>query len=55
MKLGTLVLALFSIGLGVTFALVAERLGDLGGTVATIVAWAAIVAINVTHARARRP
>ncbi len=52
-ELVTLTIALFSIGLGVVFALVAERLGDLGGTIATIVAWAAIVAVNVAHARRR--
>ncbi|HWM08226.1 MAG TPA: hypothetical protein VNO82_02750 [Solirubrobacteraceae bacterium] len=47
----TVVIALVSMGLGVTFALVAERLGDLGGTIATVVAWAAIVAVNLAHAR----
>ena len=50
----TVIIALFSIGLGVTFVLVAERLGDLGGTIATIVAWAAILTINVVHARGTR-
>ncbi len=46
--------ALGSIGLGVVFALVARDLGAFGGTVATIVAWAAILAINVIHLRAPR-
>jgi hypothetical protein len=49
----TVTIALVSIGLGVVFALVAERLGDLGGTIATVVAWAAILAVNVVHARRR--
>jgi len=49
----TVVIALGSIGLGVVFALVAHQLGDLGGTVATIVAWIAIAVVNVAHARAR--
>jgi hypothetical protein len=50
----TATIALGSIGLGVTFALVARELGDLGGTVATIVAWVAIAVVNGAHARARR-
>lgn len=49
----TIVAALGSIGLAVVFALVAQNLGHLGGTVATIVAWIAIAVINVAHARAR--
>lgn len=48
-----LTLAVFSMGLGVVFALVAERLGDFGGTIATIVAWTAIVAVNYVHVRRR--
>lgn len=50
----TIIIALGSIGLGVVFALVAQRLGDFGGTVATIVAWIGIAVVNVAHARARR-
>jgi len=50
----TVVIALTSIGLGVVFALVAQPLGPFGGTLATIIAWIAIVAINVVHARSRR-
>jgi hypothetical protein len=49
----TVALALCSIGFGVLFALAAGGLGELGGTLATIVAWAAIVAVNIAHARAR--
>lgn len=49
----TVVVALGSIGLGVLAALVSQHLGDLGGTVATIVAWVAIAVVNVVHARAR--
>jgi hypothetical protein len=48
----TVVIALGSIGFGVLFALAAGKLGAVGGTLATIVAWAAIVVINVAHARA---
>ena len=50
----TVTIALGSIGLGVTFALVARELGDLGGTIATLVAWIAIAFVNVAHARSRR-
>ncbi len=50
----TVTIALGSIGLGVTFALVARELGDLGGTIATLVAWIAIAFVNVAHARGRR-
>jgi hypothetical protein len=50
----TVTIALGSIGLGVVFALVARDLGDLGGTLATLLAWAGIVAVNVAHARGRR-
>jgi hypothetical protein len=32
---------------------VAGGLGELCGTLAPIVAWAAIVAVNIPHARAR--
>ncbi len=48
------VFALTSFGLGVCVALVAERLGDLGGTVATISAWAAIAAVNLARWRTTR-
>lgn len=49
----TVVIALGSIGLGVTFVAAADPLGAFGGTIATIVAWIAIVVVNVAHARAR--
>ena len=49
----TVVIALGSIGLGVVFALVAQQLGDVGGTLATVVAWIVIVAVNWAHARSR--
>jgi hypothetical protein len=49
----TVTIALGSIGLGVVFALVARHLGDVGGTLATIVAWIGIAIVNVAHARAR--
>lgn len=49
----TVVIALGSIGLGVVFALVAQQLGDVGGTLATVVAWVGIVAVNWAHARSR--
>jgi hypothetical protein len=51
----TVSIALGSIGLGVVLALVARGLGSAGGTIATIVAWVAILAINVVHARGGRP
>jgi hypothetical protein len=47
----TVVIALGSIGLGVTFALASDGLGSSGATIATIVAWVAIAVINVAHAR----
>jgi hypothetical protein len=49
----TVVIALGSIGLGILIALAAANLGDVGGTFATIVAWACIAIINVVHARSR--
>jgi hypothetical protein len=49
----TVVIALGSIGLGVLVAAAAHPLGELGATVATIVAWICIAVINVVHARAR--
>jgi hypothetical protein len=49
----TVTIALGSIGLGVVFALVARHLGDVGGTLATIVAWIGIAIVNVAHARGR--
>jgi hypothetical protein len=51
----TVIIALGSIGLGVVFALVAQNLGELGGTLATIVAWIGIAVVNVAHARTRGP
>jgi len=48
------VFALGSFGIGVCVALVAERLGDLGGTVATVSAWAAIAAVNLARWRTTR-
>jgi hypothetical protein len=47
------VLALGSIGLGILVALASAKLGAVGGTFATIVAWLCIAAINVFHARSR--
>ena len=49
----TLVIALGSIGLGVLVAAAAHPLGEVGATMATIVAWICIVIINVVHARRR--
>jgi hypothetical protein len=49
----TVVIALGSIGLGVLVAAASHALGELGATLATIVAWICIVIINVVHARAR--
>ena len=46
--------ALTSFGIGVCVALVAERLGDFGGTMATVAAWAAIAAVNITRWRTTR-
>jgi len=51
----TVVIALGSIGFGVLFVAAADALGSTGATVATIVAWIAILLINVVHARGRRP
>jgi len=48
------VFALVSFGIGVCVALVAERLGDFGGTVATVAAWAAIAAVNIARWRTTR-
>jgi hypothetical protein len=49
----TVVIALGSIGLGILVALAAANLGAIGGTLATVVGWIAIAAINVVHARSR--
>ena len=49
----TIVIALGSIGFGVLFVAAADGLGSTGATVATVVAWVAIAAINVAHARRR--
>ena len=49
----TVVIALGSIGLGVLVAAASHALGELGATLATIVAWICIVIINVVHARSR--
>jgi hypothetical protein len=49
----TVVIALGSIGLGVLVAAASHGLGEIGATMATIVAWICIVVINVIHARAR--
>ena len=49
----TVVVALGSIGLGILIALAAANLGAVGGTFATVVAWACIAVINVVHARSR--
>ena len=49
----TLLIALGSIGLGVVFVAASDPLGELGGTLATIVAWIGIAIVNVAHARAR--
>ena len=49
----TVVIALGSIGMGVLFAAATDGLGSSGATIATIVAWVAIAAINVAHARRR--
>jgi hypothetical protein len=49
----TVVVALGSIGLGVLVVAAAQNLGALGGTVATLVAWLCIAAINIAHARRR--
>jgi hypothetical protein len=49
----TIVIALGSIGLGVLVAAAAGGLGELGATLATIVAWVCIAVINVVHARSR--
>ncbi len=46
-------IALGSIGLGVLVTAASGRLGDLGGTLATVVAWVVIAVVNVAHARAR--
>ena len=50
----TLVLTLgsFSLGLGAPSA--SSGLGDVGSLIVTLVVWAAIVAVNVAHAVARR-
>ena len=47
----TIVIALGSIGLGVLVAAAADGLGELGATLATIMAWICIAVINVMHAR----
>jgi hypothetical protein len=49
----TIVVALGSIGFGVLFAAASDGLGPTGATLATVVAWVAIVVINVVHARRR--
>jgi len=49
----TVAIALGSIGLGVLVTAAAGRLGDLGGTLATVVAWVVIAVVNVAHARSR--
>lgn len=49
----TVLVALGSIGLGVVFVAASDPLGELGGTLATIVAWIGIVIVNVAHARSR--
>lgn len=49
----TVIIALGSIGLGVLVATAAHGLGELGATLATIVAWICILVINVVHARTR--
>ena len=52
-KAVTVVIALGSIGLGVLVAAASHALGELGATLATIVAWICIVIINVVYARSR--
>ena len=49
----TVTIALGSIGFGILVATSTGGLGELGATVATIVAWICIAVINVVHARAR--
>lgn len=49
----TVLIALGSIGLGVVFVAASDSLGAIGGTLATIVVWIAIVIVNVAHARSR--
>jgi hypothetical protein len=49
----TVMVALGSIGLGILVALAAAKLGAVGGTFATIIAWICIAVINVVHARSR--
>jgi hypothetical protein len=50
----TIAIALGSVGLGIVFALVAQNLGHVGGTVTTLAAWVGIVVINVAAARSPR-
>jgi hypothetical protein len=49
----TVVIALSSLGFGVLVATSTHGLGELGATLATIVAWVCIAVINVAHARRR--
>ena len=49
----TVTIALGSIGSAILVATSTGGLGELGATVATIVAWICIAVINVVHARAR--
>ncbi len=49
----TITIALGSIAGGILVALACANLGPVGGTMATVVAWLCIAAINVAHARAR--
>jgi hypothetical protein len=50
----TVVLALGSFGIGLGAPSASSGLGDVGSLIVTLVVWAAIVAVNVAHAVARR-